>query len=127
MVLEEGKKAAQVVRELDLAEQTLYNLIKKYREESESVFVGSGTWRSGNARPTKASKRSWGRKCNLKKGYGHLREKPEVIYDFIEKHRHEFRVAKMCGVLGVSKSGYYAWKNDLRVSKKYGERNWLQR
>nr|WP_317618570.1 IS3 family transposase [Macrococcus sp. TMW 2.2395] len=32
------------------------------------------------------------------------------MYDFIDKHRHEFRVTKMCEVLGVSKSGYYDWK-----------------
>src|SRR5699024_273686 len=49
-------------------------------------------------------------KRNLKKGYGHLRQRPEVIYDFIEKHRHVFRVVKMCQVLGVSKSGYYHWR-----------------
>nr|WP_234014774.1 IS3 family transposase [Staphylococcus chromogenes] len=29
----------------------------------------------------------------------------------MEEHRHEFRVIKMCEVLGVSKSGYYGWKN----------------
>nr|WP_232508253.1 IS3 family transposase [Macrococcus sp. IME1552] len=28
----------------------------------------------------------------------------------MDKHRHEFRVTKMCKVLGVSKSGYYDWK-----------------
>ncbi|MGV2929439.1 IS3 family transposase [Macrococcus capreoli] len=28
----------------------------------------------------------------------------------MDKHRHEFRVTKMCEVLGVSKSGYYDWK-----------------
>lgn len=47
---------------------------------------------------------------HIKKGYGHLRKKPEVIYNFIEEHRHEYRVSKMCQVLGVSKSGYYNWR-----------------
>ncbi|UOQ95688.1 IS3 family transposase [Halobacillus shinanisalinarum] len=28
----------------------------------------------------------------------------------MEKHRHEFRVAKMCQVLGVSKGGFYEWR-----------------
>lgn len=31
------------------------------------------------------------------------------MYEFIHAHRKEFRVAKMCEVLGVSRSGYYAW------------------
>lgn len=30
-------------------------------------------------------------------------------YQFIHDHRSEFRVEKMCSVLGVSRSGYYAW------------------
>nr|WP_179295448.1 transposase [Bacillus sp. FJAT-45350] len=42
MVTEEGKKKAEVARELDVAEQTLHNWIKKYKEDSESSFVGSG-------------------------------------------------------------------------------------
>ena len=32
-----------------------------------------------------------------------------MIYAFIEKHKGEFEIAKMCRVLKVSKSGYYEW------------------
>jgi putative transposase len=32
-------------------------------------------------------------------------------YEFIESHRSEFSVMKMCIVLNVSKSGYYKWRN----------------
>lgn len=31
-------------------------------------------------------------------------------YEFIDSHRSEYRVSKMCKVLAVSSSGYYAWK-----------------
>jgi putative transposase len=31
-------------------------------------------------------------------------------YEFIEKHKHEFSVVVMCGVLEVSESGFYAWR-----------------
>lgn len=30
-------------------------------------------------------------------------------YDFIRAHRKEFRIARMCAVLKVSRSGYYDW------------------
>lgn len=34
-----------------------------------------------------------------------------MIYRFISEHDKTFRVVKMCKVLGVSKSGYYGWRN----------------
>ena len=34
----------------------------------------------------------------------------EVIYRFMDVHKDEHRIATMARVLGVSRSGYYAWK-----------------
>ncbi len=34
----------------------------------------------------------------------------EVIYRFIDMHRGQHRIATMARILGVSRSGYYAWK-----------------
>lgn len=37
-------------------------------------------------------------------------EKPEIErFKFIDVHRFQFRVAKLCKVLKVSRSGFYAW------------------
>ena len=34
-----------------------------------------------------------------------------MIYRFIENHRSEHAVGRMCRVLGVTRSGYHAWRN----------------
>ncbi len=31
-------------------------------------------------------------------------------YAFIQEHQQEFRVTRLCAVLHVSRSGYYAWQ-----------------
>ncbi|MED1555685.1 transposase [Bacillus paramycoides] len=42
LVVEERRKGMETARELDIANQTLSNWVKKYREEQEVRFVGSG-------------------------------------------------------------------------------------
>ena len=42
-------------------------------------------------------------------------------YQFIDKYRSEFAVEKMCRVLKISKSGYYAWK--VRPQSKRAREN----
>ncbi|EKC6408305.1 IS3 family transposase [Staphylococcus pseudintermedius] len=57
----------------------------------------------------------------MKKSYAHLCQRLEIIYKFIYEYRHEFRVVKMCQVLGVSRSGYYDWTNrkpSARIMKR---------
>ncbi|MDB4286382.1 IS3 family transposase [bacterium] len=46
---------------------------------------------------------------NLKKGHRHLLQERREIYTFIKNHRHQFPVEMMCKVMGVGRSGYYAW------------------
>jgi len=53
-----------------------------------------------------------GGKRNPKKGGGVLREESEIKrFEFIKAHRRDYRVAKLCKVLEVSRSRYYAWEN----------------
>ncbi|UOQ91517.1 transposase [Halobacillus shinanisalinarum] len=42
MVVEDGRKIAEVARELDLVHQTLNKWVTKYKEDKEDSFVGSG-------------------------------------------------------------------------------------
>ncbi|MED4476186.1 transposase [Oceanobacillus caeni] len=42
MVVEDGRKVAEVARELDLVAQTLHKWVVKYKEDQDHSFVGSG-------------------------------------------------------------------------------------
>jgi hypothetical protein len=44
-----------------------------------------------------------------KKSHGLLREGIDVKFGFIAKHRGIWAVDWMCGALGVSRGGFYAW------------------
>jgi transposase len=63
-----GRVKAEVARELGLAEQTLHNWIKKYEEEKEAGFVGSG-----NMKPEKQEN------ANLQKRIRDLEEENAIL------------------------------------------------
>ncbi|WP_254660230.1 MULTISPECIES: IS3 family transposase [Lysinibacillus] len=120
-LVESGKRVAEVARELDLAEQTLHNWVKKFSKDGEAAFVGSGNLKPEDKENKELEKRIRDleeENAILKKANGHLCKRPEVVYNFIQQHRHEFRVAKMCEVLGVSRSGYYEWLNRPKSNQK---------
>ncbi|WP_281274656.1 IS3 family transposase [Lysinibacillus telephonicus] len=120
-LVESGKRVAEVARELDLAEQTLHNWVRKFGKDGEAAFVGSGNLKPEDKANKELQKRIRDleeENAILKKANEHLCKRPEVIYGFIQQHRHEFRVAKMCEVLGVSRSGYYEWLNRPKSNQK---------
>lgn len=41
---------------------------------------------------------------------GVLCQKPEVKYAFIQQYRQAFSIQRMCAILCVARSGYYAWR-----------------
>src|SRR5690606_30137526 len=67
--------------------------------------AGAGRDRAAAARSDQAQ----GRARHSKKSRGLLREGPHVMFGFIAKHRGIWPVAWMCGALGVSRSGFFAW------------------
>ncbi|MGB0911930.1 MAG: IS3 family transposase, partial [Nitrospirales bacterium] len=47
----------------------------------------------------------------LKKSRGVLCQGTPMKYAFIRAHRQEFRLTRLCQVLEVSRSGFYAWEH----------------
>jgi transposase InsO family protein len=47
----------------------------------------------------------------LKKSTQHFLQGKSMIYMFMAAHEGEFKIERMCRVLGVGRSGYYAWRS----------------
>ena len=48
-------------------------------------------------------------------------------FQFIEDHRHEFPVSRMCQVLTVSSSGYYAWRTRPVSAREMANRHLVEK
>ncbi len=48
-------------------------------------------------------------------------------YAFIRRHAGLFKAARMCAVLGVSRSGYYKWRDRPESRRTASDRQLLQR
>lgn len=49
---------------------------------------------------------------DCKKGGAHLQQTKALRFQFVESHRSEFSLEKMCAILDVSRSEYYKWRLD---------------
>jgi len=108
-----GKTQTQVADELGIGSGTLSRWKKKYAAGGEEAFPGRG-----QLPPEKERIRQLEREAErlrqerdiLREGSGQLSAPKQVRFAFIEDHRHRFPVKRMCKVFGVSRSGYYAWR-----------------
>lgn len=68
LVLEEGRAASQVARDLGISEKTLYGWVARYKDDPNNPFVGSG-----NLKPEAKAAR------DLERENRELREENEIL------------------------------------------------
>jgi transposase-like protein len=113
LVLDQKVGLAEAARRLDLPAKSLANWVRaaqagkpvKVQEAVHQVRSGGGGFTT--ARGERAAEDG---ARDSPKGGGILREGCAVRYALIDAHRARYRVRMMCELLGVSRSGYLAWR-----------------
>jgi putative transposase len=122
-----SKPIAQVARELGISDSSIHQWRKELAEHGPEAFPES-----------RASDRLGGRKSPPQTGTGEnatgtrysqknrksLLARPAVRYQVVEDYQKDYPVSVLCETLGVSLSGYYAWKK-RPMSKHQREDNQL--
>ena len=109
-----GKPITQVARELGISDASIHQWRKELAEHGPEAFPGSGhqtALEEENRRLKRELERTRQERDILKKTVSHLLARPAVRYQVVEEYRKEYPVSVLCDTLGVSLSGYYAWKN----------------
>ena len=90
----------------------LRNWVKAFADDPQHAFPGQGQMKPEQleiARLQARGDQAEGRTGHPKKSRGLLREGIDVKFAFIAKHRGIWPAEWLCGALGVSRGGFYAW------------------
>ena len=107
-----GKSASELERELGIGKGNLWRWKRKFAADGKNAFPGHGRLTPEQERLRQLERerdRAPGAR-HPKKSSGHLLAPKQMRFQFIDDHRDEFPVRRMCKVLEVSPSGYYAWR-----------------
>lgn len=112
LVRERGVAVAQAARDLDLHENVLRKWVRELAGDPQHAFPGQGQMKPEQAEiapPKEGGGQAQDGARHPEKSRGLFRQGVDMKFGFVAKHRGAWPVGMMCGALGVSRSGFYAW------------------
>jgi len=112
LIKERGVSYAQASADLCVHRTQLRNWVKQFAEDPQHAFPGHGQMKPEQleiAQLKREVARLKAERDIQKKSRGLLREGIDMKFGFIAKHRGISPAEWLCGALGVSRGGFYAW------------------
>ena len=112
LIKERGVSYAQASQDLRVHQSQLRSWVKALADDPQHAFPGQGQMKPEQLEIAQLKREVIRLKAErdiLKKSRGLLREGIDVKFGFVAKHRGIWPTEWLCGALGVSRGGFYAW------------------
>ncbi|MEI7988712.1 MAG: transposase [Chloroflexota bacterium] len=108
------RSAAEIERELGITPGLLGKWMQALNQQpiKGEAFPGNGRKTETQARTRQLERENalLEQDKEILKSAGEVPQGRQMKYGFIEKYQKNYSVGRLCMVMGVSRSGYYAWK-----------------
>jgi transposase-like protein len=120
------ESAAQIARELGVPQTNLSRWKREMEDDQDGAFPGKGNSRDEELAQLRRENAKKERDILKKQSASIRADAPAVkVYQFVQAHASEHSVARMCRVLGTSRSGYYAWRKRPESEREKKDRRLL--
>ena len=112
LIRDRGVSYAQASQDLSVHKSQLRNWMKKSAEDPQHAFPGQGQMKPEQLEIARLKREVIKLKAErdiLKKAAAYFAKEIDVKFGFIAKHRGIWPADWLCGALGVSRGGFYAW------------------
>ena len=112
LIKERGVSFAQASQDLSVHESQLRSWVKAFADDPQYAFPGQGQMKPEQAEIARLKREVTKLKAErdiLKKAAAYFAKEIDVKFGFVAKHRGIWPADWLCGALGVSRGGFYAW------------------
>ena len=112
LIKDRGVSYVQASQDLGVHLSQLRDWVKKFADDPQHAFPGHGQMKPEQAEIARLKREVIKLKAErdiLKKAAAYFAKEVDVKFSFIAKHRGIWPADWLCGALGVSRGGFYAW------------------